>query len=123
MNEADWRTVGYIGVALGVSFLIGGFIAYYFPQYYNIFGYEFAVYPYRGYSGGLFVTGFALAVIGGGSWWRADTEKQKNAYGTKPTIPSPPEFTQSVPRKYCPFCGAENKSDNVFCGKCGKRIT
>jgi len=123
MSEADWRTVGYIGVTIGVLLLIGGFIAYYFPQDYYILGYKIAtIYPYRDYSVGLFVAGVALAVAGGGSWWRADIEKQKNAQATRPAVPYPPQFAQSVPRKFCRFCGTENKSDAVFCEKCGRQI-
>jgi hypothetical protein len=28
----------------------------------------------------------------------------------------------SMPQKYCSFCGAENKSDAIFCERCGKQI-
>jgi len=28
----------------------------------------------------------------------------------------------SVEKKFCRYCGAENKSDAVFCGRCGKKI-
>jgi len=30
--------------------------------------------------------------------------------------------TVSVEKKFCRYCGAENKGDAVFCGRCGKKI-
>lgn len=123
MSEADWRTVGYIGLTLGVLLLIGGFITYYFPQDIYILGYYVGTaYPYRDDSVGLFVASVTLLVVGLGLSWRAGIEKQKIVQATKPTVPYSPQFTQSVPRKYCRFCGAENKADAVFCEKCGKQM-
>lgn len=123
MGEEDWRTFGYIGVALGVLFLFGGFVTYYYPQDYYLLGYKIStVYPYRDYSVGLFVAGIVLTVVGAGAWWRADIEKQKNVEYAKPPVPYSVMSTQSVPRKFCRFCGAENKTDAVFCEKCGKPI-
>lgn len=29
----------------------------------------------------------------------------------------------STEKKFCRYCGTENKSDAVFCEKCGKKIT
>jgi ribosomal protein L40E len=122
MSEADWRTVGYIGVTLGVFLLIGALITYFFPQYYNILGYSFAVYPYRDYSLVLFVAGLVFAVVGGGALWRADIEKQENWRAAKPAIPHLPQSAQSVPSKFCRFCGTGNKGDAVFCERCGRQI-
>ncbi len=39
------------------------------------------------------------------------------------TAPPQPSVAASTGKKYCGYCGAENKSDAVFCGKCGKKIT
>jgi len=40
-----------------------------------------------------------------------------------PTTQSPSAApTVSVEKKFCRYCGAENKSDAVFCEKCGKKI-
>jgi hypothetical protein len=124
MSKDDWRTVGYIGVALSIIFLIGGFITYYYAQSIYVVGYYAGTdYPYRNYSVGFLVSGFAIAVIGGGALWRAGIEARKSAYITEPSTPSPPEVTQSAPRKYCRYCGADIRSDAVFCEKCGKRLT
>jgi|GEM_PF-7058887 len=32
------------------------------------------------------------------------------------------ETGEATQKKYCQYCGSENKSDAVFCGKCGKQI-
>ena len=40
-------------------------------------------------------------------------------------IPVPPPSVPVAPsgeRKFCRFCGGENKTDAIFCEKCGKRI-
>jgi ribosomal protein L40E len=34
-----------------------------------------------------------------------------------------PLASASVQKKYCRYCGAENKSDAAFCEKCGKQIS
>lgn len=50
-----------------------------------------------------------------------------------PPIPMPPPFTSPTPtqpvpevkpqeKKFCPYCGAEQKPDAAFCEKCGKKI-
>jgi vacuolar-type H+-ATPase subunit I/STV1 len=37
--------------------------------------------------------------------------------------PPPPQIaTTTEERKYCRYCGTENKSDAVFCEKCGKSL-
>ncbi len=38
-----------------------------------------------------------------------------------PIIEQPPP-PPSMPQRYCRFCGAENKSDAIFCERCGKQI-
>jgi uncharacterized membrane protein len=38
------------------------------------------------------------------------------------TPPSVPTAPVSVEKKYCRYCGTENKSDAIFCEKCGKKI-
>jgi hypothetical protein len=41
------------------------------------------------------------------------------------TPPSPPSFefrVSSSSKKYCRYCGSENKTDAIFCEKCGKII-
>lgn len=38
-----------------------------------------------------------------------------------PQLPSATP-TVSVEKKFCRYCGAENKGDAVFCGRCGKKI-
>lgn len=42
-----------------------------------------------------------------------------------PTAPPAPAPAVSVPveKKYCRYCGTENRIDAVFCEKCGKKIT
>jgi uncharacterized membrane protein len=43
---------------------------------------------------------------------------------TPPPAPPPtPTVAVSVEKKYCRYCGTENKADAVFCEKCGKKIT
>jgi hypothetical protein len=36
--------------------------------------------------------------------------------------PPPPSLIASSEKKFCRYCGTENKTDAVFCEKCGKRI-
>ncbi len=38
-----------------------------------------------------------------------------------PPTPAPP-VPVSAEKKFCKYCGAENKADAVFCEKCGKKI-
>lgn len=38
------------------------------------------------------------------------------------TVSPQPLVTASVGKKYCRYCGTENKDDAVFCEKCGKGI-
>lgn len=41
------------------------------------------------------------------------------------TLPVPPSSVPVAPsggKKFCRFCGGENKTDAIFCEKCGKRI-
>lgn len=88
MSEADWRTVGYIGLTLGVLLLIGGFITYYFPQDIYILGYYVGTaYPYRDDSVGLFVASVTLLVVGLGLSWRAGIEKTKDCASYKAYSP------------------------------------
>jgi hypothetical protein len=108
MSEADWRVVGYIGVTLGVLFLIGSFVAYYFPQDYYFLGYRVStVYPYRDYSVGLLVAGVALFVVGGGAWWRADMEKQEKKSKVSLTQFSTQFPEYPIPKYSCPSCGRQ----------------
>jgi uncharacterized membrane protein len=37
--------------------------------------------------------------------------------------PTEPFISFSEEKKFCQFCGAENKDDAAFCWKCGKKIT
>ena len=72
MNKTDWKAVGYIGLILGILFIIGGFITYYYSQ--NIeymLGYFYVLYPYREYSFSLVITGIVPLVVGLVSLWRA----------------------------------------------------
>lgn len=40
-----------------------------------------------------------------------------------PPAPSPPQApTVPLEKIYCRYCGTENKSDAIFCKKCGKKI-
>jgi len=72
MKKADYQLIAYIGIVLGVLFLLGGLWAYYYRGWLG--GPEF-VYPIKEYGVPLFVGGVALLVIGIAFLWRAREEK------------------------------------------------
>ena len=41
----------------------------------------------------------------------------------KAVASQPPPPPVSMEKKFCRFCGTENKKDAVFCEKCGKKIS
>jgi hypothetical protein len=43
-------------------------------------------------------------------------------YSSLKTTFTKPSVTSLTEKKYCRYCGIENKSDAVFCEKCGKKI-
>jgi hypothetical protein len=44
-------------------------------------------------------------------------------YSSLKTVSPQPSITTLAEKKYCRFCGTENKKDAVFCEKCGKKIS
>jgi hypothetical protein len=108
LSEANWRVVGYIAITLGILFMIGGFIMYFYPQYYSVLGYVvYTIYPYRDYAIPLFMGGITPVVVGGGSVWRAGIEKQRVEQGPVyycRNCGRPLTFVQQYGKWYCQNC-------------------
>lgn len=103
-----------LGSILIVTGVIIPFLYYY--TYYNfltgqVSSYDFPLLPY-----GVAVAflGVIVVIIG-------------VAIKDEPVISSAPQGSPLPPpptlKRYCRFCGSENKSDAIFCEKCGKQIT
>jgi hypothetical protein len=117
------RSVGHLGVALRVLVLIGACVGYFYPEEQYFLGYGFTVYPFRQYFFGLVTAGAVLVFVGGIlGRFRLDIEKQKTKHVPSPAVTYASPSMQSIPRKYCRYSEAENKTDAVFCEKCGKHI-
>jgi len=65
----------------------------------------------------LLLIAWILAAIG---FFSIKTPTTQSPAATPPPSPTVPV---SVEKKYCRYCGTGNKSDAIFCEKCGKKIT
>jgi hypothetical protein len=115
MKKSDFELIGYIGIGLGILFLIGALLEYesHSPLYWEIFPEQLnsTVYP-------LGVACTIFLVVGLGFLWRAEQEGKQVRIPTTP-MPAPQPFTGM---KYCRFCGSENKTDASYCEECGKAL-
>jgi hypothetical protein len=118
MKKTDFQLIGYPGTILGILFLVSGGVTYYYQEVTNFLGISLVSYPYRQYTESLLVVGIVLLVFGLAFLWRAEQETTTQAY---PSI-IPPPTPAAAEKKYCRFCGSENKSDASYCSKCGKRL-
>jgi ribosomal protein L40E len=110
MKKSDFQLIGYIGLGLGVMLLIGAVLAYSLANMYltpSIYYDGKLGRAYLNYSVILGVFGIISLITGLGFLWRARQET------------TPPAITE---KKYCRFCGSENKSDASYCVKCGKPL-
>jgi uncharacterized protein YjeT (DUF2065 family) len=72
MQVKDLEFIGYMALAVGVIFIVGGFITYeYSESYFGV-----ANYLYRGDSPNLWIVGIALLLVGIGCFWRAEQENK-----------------------------------------------
>jgi ribosomal protein L40E len=105
-------------IIFGVVLILVGIIIpfLYFTYSRNIFtgqvlSYDFPLLPY-GVAVGLL--GVIVVVIG-----FVIRDEPPKSVAPVPYVPPAPSL---VPKKYCRFCGSENKNDAVFCEKCGRQI-
>jgi uncharacterized membrane protein len=85
MRVKDWEFIGYMALAVGVIFIVSGFITYeYSESYYGIQNYL-----YRGDSANLWIVGVALIVVAIGCLRRAEEENKQ--------IPPSPSASPSLP--------------------------
>jgi len=70
MKTEDWKLIAYIGLILGIVFLVGAFITAQ-PHWASGIG---TYYPYKDYAPPLAIAGIALLVIGMSFMWRAAQE-------------------------------------------------
>ena len=84
MKKADFQLIGYIGIVLGVIFIIGAILTQ-MPVYQEtILGGYWVTYPYAKYTITFLVIGVILLVIGIAFYWRAKQEEVEKAKPPKP---------------------------------------
>jgi len=76
MKPADWKMMGYIGLVLGILFLIGGGWIWLNVQGYLGWGGEYEYYAYRYYPMPLLIAGVILFVVGYAFVWRGVEEEK-----------------------------------------------
>jgi uncharacterized protein YjeT (DUF2065 family) len=92
MRVKDWEFIGYMALAVGIIFIVGGIIAYeYSESYYGVVDYL-----YRGDSADLWIGGVSLLVVGVGCLLYAREENKR--------IPPSPSASpqQDIPEAYKP---------------------
>jgi hypothetical protein len=98
-------------VALSLAMLFN----YYYEGRRYILG-TYYVYPYEKYALPSGIIGVVLLTVGI-IFMVAKVERERKTY--LPPLPPTPSVTQ---KKYCRYCGSENKSDASYCEKCGKPL-
>ena len=73
MRVKDWEFIGYMALAVGVIFIVGGFFTYEYSQS----SYGLVEYLYRGDSANLWIVGVALLLVGIGCFWHAQEENEQ----------------------------------------------
>ena len=88
-----------------------------YQEYYNyLTGAESYDFPYLPYGVAVAILGVIVVVIGIVIKDEPDEQEYEQEAETVSSSTTP------MLKRYCRFCGAENKRDAVFCEKCGKQI-
>jgi hypothetical protein len=104
---------GLILLTAGILVLGFGLYFFFYSEYTWIWG---TTYPYRAVGLGGIIFGFLLLAAGINDMVKAQPSL------SAPTLPSPVPVATSGQKRFCRYCGAENKIDAVYCEKCGKKI-
>jgi cadmium resistance protein CadD (predicted permease) len=112
MRTSDFALIEHICIALGVVLLIGAALCY--SQVNNQMLPNSLIAAYLNYTVILGVFGAISLIVGLAFLW---TPKQ---VAQQANIQLP--HSQIAQKRYCRFCGSENKSDSSYCEKCGKPL-
>jgi uncharacterized membrane protein len=120
----SYKSAGGGIAALGVILVIVGVVLYVYPDNTTLFGYTiYTTYPYRDTGTLLLVLGIILTVVGTivavipGSSSSPPPQLIGEYYQQRIA-----QTSRSPDMQFCRNCGAQVRTDSVFCEECGKKL-
>lgn len=125
-----WTVIIAILVAVASAVIIAVISSLFLKRAFNKLAEKSGVQSFNT-AGMLFLVGAVLTIVGIGSIliWIAWIFAASGFRSLKPaSTPTSSYQTQqyfspnAMQKKYCPYCGTENKADSIYCSSCGKQL-